>query len=906
MTLEKKLIEKTYYEGYLKDRDESPIEVLGQLYIAEQRKNVPDLTSIRFAQGELYFQYHDYEAAIFKWENISNELEPWAKKNLADAYLELEEYSTAESFYKSIVTDSELLQTEISLQLFSLYFQKGNHEMALGIINNLVATNPDYANIPTIAKSYYEEQQNWEKAVELAVNEGKRTDGLKWYDALIHYSNLGVIQQFEPAYFMESLKNLQEIDFATFERLAISLWKNYQDTPHYLTWVTVFNSIYEPAPSEAEEGLAHILQRAYAHLISGNYSIKEVQEIVPALLANYFLSSTGQQVVEAGSAVLAWNEMFKQSIEHSVVAKAEMVINETTETNVSFQQFMNLFESIITWAEKHDIPLDKKFTQKVQDFLPTDHYQLLMVGSAGSGVNAYINELVGETILAEDANAILTVKDNDYLEINEVTNAGLKSIDTLTNFYKELLVQQESPRVFQLDTPSHYLNQNRWTVTTAPFVENASYADYAMLADSLLFVINERSVFSYNEYEQLKQWKEKSPFLTLQFLIYIDDLDNEKVAAKRLQKATSAIQHYFPDSKIFIYSKQEDREVQLDEVSRYYQNHFTGRNMNEERLQSCISIIQDLITNLLDKRLDMEDSLKASLRIYEEMVSKLTGAKNQLIDMEAAKNELITKQFDEIKTETQEAIKNEIPAILKGCKDFVKEDSDYSKMHVSLNEEMNKRVNQYINDTLSPRIHRSIEEWIQASHKQLEDGQLFLHELSEGFNGIYKEHPLELSCDFVIIEDWKRDARRLSSGLRIEPLNIFNRFNASQVFLKSAGKLLGAIQQNNKMLQSRYQKYLETEDFSEVASSVSTAVLQHFDFYEKGLENDIRMFFIRPKVTLEQFAEEKTKDIEEYKDLLERLKNNPEMFHDPLKLFELRLLQYDWLANTSKPVTTWM
>ena len=158
----------------------------------------------------------------------------------------------------------------------------------------------------------------------------------------------------------------------------------------------------------------------------------------------------------------------------------------------------------------------------------------------------------------------------------------------------------------------------------------------------------------------------------------------------------------------------------------------------------------------------------------------------------------------------------------------------------------------------------------------------------------------------MIIEDWKRDARRLSSGLRIEPLNIFNRFNASQVFLKSAGKLLGAIQQNNKMLQSRYQKYLETEGFSEVASSVSTAVLQHFDFYEKGLENDIRMFFIRPKVTLEQFAEEKTKDIEEYKDLLERLKNNPEMFHDPLKLFELRLLQYDWLANTSKPVTTWM
>ncbi|MEM5596699.1 hypothetical protein AAHB53_10845 [Niallia circulans] len=134
MTLEKKLIEKTYYEGYLQDRDESPIEVLGQLYIAEQRKNVPDLTSIRFAQGELYFQYHDYEAAIFKWENISNELEPWAKKNLADAYLELEEYSTAESFYKSVVTDSELYKQKYLCNYFLYISKKGIMKWHWGLL----------------------------------------------------------------------------------------------------------------------------------------------------------------------------------------------------------------------------------------------------------------------------------------------------------------------------------------------------------------------------------------------------------------------------------------------------------------------------------------------------------------------------------------------------------------------------------------------------------------------------------------------------------------------------------------------------------------------------------------------------------------------------------------------------
>ena len=910
MTLEKKLIEKTYYEGYTKDRDESPIEVLGQLYMQEQRKNVPDLTSIRFAQGELYYHYHDYEAAIFKWENISNELEPWAKKNLADAYLELEEYSTAESFYKSIITDSELLTTEISLQLFSLYFQKGNHEMALDLIKSLVVSNPDYSNITNIAKTYFEEQQQWDEAIHLAVNEGLRTDTLKWYEALIQYGNLELMKNYEPSYFMDSLRNVQELDQQTFERLAISVWKNYEDTPHNLTWVQLFNGIYQPVSKQApeeENRLAVVLERSYLDLISGKYPIIEVKEIVPILLSNYFLSTSGEKTLSAASAVLAWNEMFKGSIDVSVVNQAERHVNNAPESNVTAEQFMNLFQSIIDWANKHDIYIDQKFSHKVKDYIPSNDYHLLMLGSNGSGVNAYINELVGETILAEETKAILTVRDHDYLEINEVTDTGLETMDSLTNFYEELLNIHGSsnhPRVFNLDTPSQYLGSNKWAVTTAPFVNENSYCDYALLSDSLLFVINEKSVFSYSEYEQLNQWKEKSPHLTIQFLIYIDDVENDRVATKRLQKAMSTIQHYFSDSKIFIYSKQEDRQAQLDEISRYYEQHFQERKVKEERLLKSAAIIQDLITNLLDKRIDMENSLQSSLQLYEEMVSKLTGATNQLIDIEATQTELIIKQFDELKEEVKAEITKEVPAILRSCKDFVKEDSDFSKLHVSLNEEMNKRINEYIQKTMIPKTYQQIQEWIQFSHKELEKSQIFLRELSEGFNGIYQEQPLQLTCDFSIVEDWRRDARRLTGGIKIDHLNILLRFNASQVFLKSAGKLLGVMQQNKKMLQTKYQKYIETEDFHEAATSVANSVLQQFDFYEKGLASDIKIFYVQPSQTLKYTVEEKTKEIDVYKDLLDRLKKNPEMFHDPLRLFELRLLQYDWLANTTKSETT--
>jgi len=142
----------------------------------------------------------------------------------------------------------------------------------------------------------------------------------------------------------------------------------------------------------------------------------------------------------------------------------------------------------------------------------------------------------------------------------------------------------------------------------------------------------------------------------------------------------------------------------------------------------------------------------------------------------------------------------------------------------------------------------------------------------------------------------------MTSGIRMDKMNILLRLKPSQVLLKSAGKLFGNIPQNKKLMYARYHKYLETEDFSEVVANIIETLIAPFDFFEKGIDRDVRMFFYPPQNALEKTIEENSKEIEEYKKILEKLKNNPEMFHDPLRLFELRLLQYDWLANTAKTV----
>ena len=68
MSLEKQLIEKAYYQMFISEHEQvHPIRLLGEAYLEELQKDMPDLSYIRFAQGELYYQHKDFETAIFKW-----------------------------------------------------------------------------------------------------------------------------------------------------------------------------------------------------------------------------------------------------------------------------------------------------------------------------------------------------------------------------------------------------------------------------------------------------------------------------------------------------------------------------------------------------------------------------------------------------------------------------------------------------------------------------------------------------------------------------------------------------------------------------------------------------------------------------------------------------------------------
>ncbi len=160
-----------------------------------------------------------------------------------------------------------------------------------------------------------------------------------------------------------------------------------------------------------------------------------------------------------------------------------------------------------------------------------------------------------------------------------------------------------------------------------------------------------------------------------------------------------------------------------------------------------------------------------------------------------------------------------------------------------------------------------------------------------------------LECDFKVLDDWRRDADRMTSGIHLEKMNILLRFTPSQFLLKSAGKLLGGLTQNKSMLYNKYKQYIENEDYHEVAELIAKRFLHQFDFFAKSIERDITIFFRDPLVILNQTVEETRSEIEANKDALDEMRKNPEWYQDPLTFFELKLRQSEWLNQKESKMT---
>jgi tetratricopeptide (TPR) repeat protein len=706
---ENQLINKQYYERFISENAIAhPIRVLGDFYMAEQKNEIPDLTYIRYAQGEVYFHNKDFETAIFKWENINNELKPWAKKNMADAFMKLELYQDAEEMYKSITTDSVLLNTEIGLQLFSLYMEQMKLDSAFRVIKKVVALNPDYLNVTEMARVFFEEQKDWQSAVELVTNEAIRTEYLHWFDFLKGYVEEGHAQSIPPHFYKKVLTVLYQVDLNRFENLITLISRNYKND---LLWIEMLNELFgelEDASHVTSPKITMLFKETYYDLMNGQFLLSQLNSAIPQLLTNW-LKLTGSQV--ASAAILAWNDLFPASLTTPTVDEAENIFHHTPSQQISSVEVIQFFDSIMKWAKEKEIEI------------------------------------------TYDMNGLM----------------------------EELHELQINPHL-------------------------------------------------------------------------------------------------------------------IDEMNRNMEAPNTQNQLSHEGTEQLLKYIRKAITDLLEKRVQVENSLTSSINWGEEMLAKLNGAIHQLEDLEDEKRKSIQKFYAELREDIRTELMDKVPHLIRSCSELILEESDFGTINHMLNEEMNKRIQDYLQQTALPRFYESLIYWINFSEEELRKGQALLDERSEGFKVLFGEEKMKLDCDFRVVEDWRRDASRLTSGVNVDKVNILLKFTPTQFLLRSAGKLLGSISQNNSMLFNKYKSYVENENYEEVTNEIVTKFLIQFDLFEKALERDIKLFFKNPFQQLNKTFDE-TKEMKQKNEAsLTKMKENPEMFRDPLTVFEIRLRQYEWMT----------
>ncbi|MFD2043735.1 tetratricopeptide repeat protein [Ornithinibacillus salinisoli] len=360
MTVENELINKSYYQTIIDENENGhPIKILGEMYMEEMKKQRPNLSSIRYAQGEVYFLNEDYEAAIYKWGNpLDDKLIPWAQKNVADAHFEMGLLEDAEKFYKEVETQSAELKAEVLLQLFSLYIQQGKHENAVDAIKNAVKLDPDYSCVTEIAQTFFENFKDWDNAVELAVSEAIRTKSLSWFEVIEGYAEQGHTNKYEPNYLNEVLVSLLHIDKFRFESLSEVLWNSYKQSDFYIQWLEEINQLLSNNNFEESymwKKLPNLFKVSYFELISGRFLIRDISKLIQNHLTNWLEITSVSDTLISSSAILAWNEIFPSDFDATLVSEAESQFENSNTNQNGRQDGIKLFESIQTWAEKEGL-----------------------------------------------------------------------------------------------------------------------------------------------------------------------------------------------------------------------------------------------------------------------------------------------------------------------------------------------------------------------------------------------------------------------------------------------------------------------------------------------------------------------------------------------------------------------
>src|SRR5690606_24191544 len=134
------------------------------------------------------------------------------------------------------------------------------------------------------ARAFYEKEENFRKAMELAVAEAIRTKSLSWFKVIKTYVEKGFVFDRNPSYFESCLSILYTIDQKYFEQLVIAMWNYYRQTENYFSWLEMWNELFQSLEKKEQKDWKQLilhLKTTYSELTNGEYFINDLTKVIP-------------------------------------------------------------------------------------------------------------------------------------------------------------------------------------------------------------------------------------------------------------------------------------------------------------------------------------------------------------------------------------------------------------------------------------------------------------------------------------------------------------------------------------------------------------------------------------------------------------------------------------------------
>src|SRR5690625_2522271 len=190
-----------------------------------------------------------------------------------------------------------------------------------------------------------------------------------------------------------------------------------------------------------------------------------------------------------------------------------------------------------------------------------------------------------------------------------------------------------------------------------------------------------------------------------------------------------------------------------------------GYNMEVASPAKIRELIKASIEFLLDQKAELENAVQEDIDWSEGLLTNLKDVHDQLGEMESDMTDDIAASFRHIKNSVTQQLTSELPKLLQNCSEFIEEDSNFSTLHVDLNEEMNRRMAVYMKNFVNDNLKSTIQDWIGDCKREFDMSQRNFNELSKNLNQKFNEEKIVLQSEFKVLDDWRRDLERIARSL---------------------------------------------------------------------------------------------------------------------------------------------